>query len=145
MNGSQPDLMRRRAVALLGGLALILAACSSGGNNATSNTDNGLTNTPAPPPNAVTISMLYGSEKQAWVDDVTAQFNNEQHKLPSGQVIFVQTTPIGSGDSMNAILNGSNKPTIWSPASSIWLPLANDGWLQKGNTTQLVDTTTCKN
>src|SRR5579864_1594125 len=90
---------QRISTTLLIGI-LSLTACGSGGNNnntgSSNNVSAGPTATPAPPADAVTISMLYSSEKQAWVTDITNQFNTEQHKTADGKVIFVQTETAGS-------------------------------------------------
>jgi Ca-activated chloride channel family protein len=112
-------------VAVLGGL---LGACGSGGSG-------GLPN------NALVVKMLYGSEKQAWIDAVTADFNAQQNKAPNGQVIVVQAEPAGSGDSMERILSGQDQPAIWSPASSILIPVANERWGAANGGKQLVEGT----
>ncbi len=46
---------------------------------------------------------------------------------------------MGSTDSMNQILNGTIQPTVWSPASRILLPVANDEWGRRNNGVTLVD------
>ena len=74
--------------------------------------------------------MYYGSEKQLWIDDVVADFNNRKMTACDG-VITVNATPIGSGDSMNQILDGKIHPDIWSPAGTVWLTLLNSKWHQK--------------
>jgi Ca-activated chloride channel homolog len=49
----------------------------------------------------------------------------------------------GSGETMDAILNGEAQPVLWSPASRIWLPLANDEWQQRTGSA-LVDESACE-
>src|SRR5258707_7592884 len=44
--------------------------------------------------NPITLSMYYGSEKQAWMQDVVADFNN-QHISACDGPITVSATPIG--------------------------------------------------
>jgi Ca-activated chloride channel family protein len=44
------------------------------------------------------------------------------------QKISIDMHPFGSSDSLISILNGEIFPTIWSPASSIWLPFLNTKW-----------------
>jgi len=45
---------------------------------------------------------------------------------------------LGSRESMNQIILGEIKPTIWSPASSSWIPLANYVWKQEYGGEQLL-------
>lgn len=78
----------------------------------------------------VVLNVYYGSEKQAWMQDVVADFNNKHLSLCDG-VIVVNAVPIGSGDSMRQIVDGSIQPDVWSPAGSIWLTLLNEQWQKK--------------
>jgi Ca-activated chloride channel homolog len=41
----------------------------------------------------------YGSEKEKWINDVTAAFNRSGAKTKSGKTIFVRALPMGSGES----------------------------------------------
>ena len=127
-------------------LLLALSACSGPGSN---NTPGG--NQPTPPvtpvqtppgpaiqctshsTNPVTLTMYYGSEKQKWIDDVVADFNSRHFAACDGP-ITVKATPIGSGQSMQEILDGTIQPDIWSPAGSVWLTLLNSQWLEKTGT-----------
>src|SRR5215472_4316699 len=83
-------------------LVMILAACNNSNNQTTKPTQS------APGPtipctshssDPVTLSMYYGSEKQAWIDDVVASFNSRNIAACDGP-ITVKATPIGSGQSM---------------------------------------------
>ncbi len=77
----------------------------------------------------VEISMVYGSEKRAWIEDIGPDFEDwwkERHD----EKVRVRFYPLGSRESMINILNGASKPTIWSPASSLWIPLLNWQWDQ---------------
>jgi Ca-activated chloride channel homolog len=95
---------------------------------------------PAPvPPDALVLTMLYGSEKQAWIDHVTETFNAQQNPSLSGRPIFIETVPIGSLESLNQIVNGEVQPAIWSPASRLVFPLANDQWASSHGGDVLVD------
>ena len=81
----------------------------------------------------VKVSIVYGSEKQAWLDPLIAQFNAENHKTTDGSVIVISATPLGSIESINGILDGSLQPVVWSPASSIYIPVANADWKKNHN------------
>lgn len=115
-------------------LAALLAGCSLFGNNPQSQA------TKIPPGPAiqcsahssqpVTLTVYYGSEKQAWMEDVVAQFNSQNIVACDGP-ITVKATPIGSGESMQAILDGTIQPDVWSPAGSVWLTLLNAQWQEK--------------
>lgn len=77
--------------------------------------------------------MYYGSEKEAWINDVVADFNS-RHMTACDGPITVNAVAIGSGDSMQKILDGSIKPDIWSPAGRVWLNLLDAKWQQKYGT-----------
>lgn len=81
-----------------------------------------------PPRNALVVRMLYGSEKQVWIETVTPEFNAQQHRSTRDRPIFVEAVPMGSTESMELILSGQEQPAIWSPASSILIPVANQRW-----------------
>ncbi|MGB8214380.1 MAG: VWA domain-containing protein [Anaerolineales bacterium] len=81
----------------------------------------------------VNVSIVYGSEKQAWLDPLVAQYNAEKHTTSDGSEIVVSATPLGSIESINGILDGSLQPVVWSPASSIYIPVANEDWRKNHN------------
>lgn len=108
--------MKRNRLILLVVIALMLTSMACAGSS-----DLGL----GP---SVTISIMYGSEKEDWLEAVTADFNAASYTTESGARIVVETTPEGSIESMNAILEGRAEPTVWSPASSLYIPLANEQW-----------------
>lgn len=89
--------------------------------------------------NVVEVSIVYGSEKRAWLEETVQRFNAADQKTASGATIRVVATPMGSADSMNQILSGAIQPTVWSPASRILLPVANDEWGRQNNGATLVD------
>ncbi len=108
----------------------LLLACGLGGDGG-----NGGGNQIAS--NALVVRMLYGSEKQAWIEDVTGEFNRQENQTSDGRPIFVEAVPIGSAESMNLILSGEEQPAIWSPASGILVPIANEEWASQNNGEQL--------
>jgi Ca-activated chloride channel homolog len=126
-------------------LLLVLSACSLSGPNGPGGGQTTPTNRPVQTPpgptiqctshstNPVTLTMYYGSEKQEWIKDVVADFNNHNFAACDGP-ITVKATPIGSGQSMQQILDGTIQPDIWSPAGSVWLNLLNSQWLEKKGT-----------
>jgi len=78
-------------------------------------------------PNEIEIEFLYTSEKQGWIEEVTPKFE-EWFQQRFGIKIHVRLIVTGTHDTVNRILDGSAKPTVWSPASSIWIPYLNMKW-----------------
>ncbi|HLY26629.1 MAG TPA: extracellular solute-binding protein [Aggregatilineales bacterium] len=126
---------RLTKIATLVTAAVLLAACgSTGGGNSGRTGLSGGNDTPQPAPNALHIKFIYGSEKQAWVEAVTQTFNAANNTIKSGKQIYVDTEAIGSGESVSNMVEqvaGHNQPTLWSPASSVWIPILNDRWTTK--------------
>src|SRR5262245_16165678 len=60
-----------------------------------------------PPPGPVVLSILYGSEKKTWLEQQLAAFKATNPTTKSGQPIVVNAKPIGSGEAMTAILEGT--------------------------------------
>jgi Ca-activated chloride channel family protein len=79
----------------------------------------------------VTVGIVYGSEKQDWLVPLIQQFNSEKHKTDKGSVIQVEGTALGSIDAINQMLADQIKPVVWSPASSLYIPLAQAEWSKK--------------
>ncbi len=80
------------------------------------------------PSEKVTISIVYGSEKKEWLEPLVAQYNAANNKTSEGKLIEVQATAMGSIESVRGIIEGTLQPTIWSPASSVYIPVANAEW-----------------
>lgn len=80
------------------------------------------------PGGTVTIQIVYGSEKKEWLEPLVQQFNDAKNKTNAGKVIVVQATAMGSIESVNGIMDGTLQPTVWSPASSVYLPVASAEW-----------------
>ncbi len=126
-------------------LLLLLSACDANNQNSTNNTNNNAARPTQLVPgasvpcsshstNPVTLTMAYGSEKQAWIEDVVKDFNSHNYAACDG-AITVNATPMGSGQSMQQITDGSLQPDIWSPAGGVWLTLLNAQWQEKHNAT----------
>ncbi|HMQ51308.1 MAG TPA: VWA domain-containing protein, partial [Anaerolineae bacterium] len=50
-----------------------------------------------------------------------------------GSTIVIEATPLGSIEAIEAILAGQIQPTVWSPASSVYLPVAEERWQAQFN------------
>jgi Ca-activated chloride channel family protein len=77
---------------------------------------------------AIHISIVYSSEKASWMTIAYTNFIEEWDTNNPDIKIKIDMHPYGSSDSIISILNGEIFPTIWSPASSIWLPFLNTKW-----------------
>src|SRR5262249_4788584 len=82
-------------------------------------------------PNAVTVLIAYGSEKKTWLEEGKAPLPATPPKTPSGQPIRIETKALGWGEAMNAVLDGSLKADVFSPASALYVSVLNDLWLGK--------------
>jgi Ca-activated chloride channel family protein len=78
-------------------------------------------------PSRIEFDFLYTSEKQGWIEEVTTRFEAWFHATHDIEV-EVGLTVTGTHDTVNLILTGVEKPTVWSPASSIWIPYINTKW-----------------
>lgn len=76
------------------------------------------------------LSIVYGSEKASWMTIAYSNFMDWWENKHPNQKIAIDMHPYGSSDSIISILNGEIFPTIWSPASSIWMPILNTKWLE---------------
>lgn len=76
----------------------------------------------------VTISIIYGSEKQEWLEPLVEQFNAAKNKTAEGSIIEVISEPMGSIESAREIIDGTMQPTVWSPASNVYLPVLSAEW-----------------
>jgi hypothetical protein len=83
----------------------------------------------APVPRAATeISLLYSTEKKEWLDAALAEFSKTHPEI--------KVTPVGKGslESAQAILDGKDKPVLFSPADSLVLGLLDADWQTKQRT-----------
>lgn len=76
----------------------------------------------------VVVSIYYGSEKEEWLEPLVEEYNEERHKTAAGSTIVIEATPMGSIESARSIVEEVIKPTVWSPASSVYIPVANAEW-----------------
>lgn len=78
-------------------------------------------------PTEVEFEFLYTSEKQGWIEEVTPEFEG-WFRERFGITVNVRLIVTGTHDTVNRMLDGSERPTVWSPASSIWIPYMNTKW-----------------
>ncbi|MFX1309572.1 MAG: substrate-binding domain-containing protein [Promethearchaeota archaeon] len=75
------------------------------------------------------ITIIYSSEKASWMTVAYSDFMHEWENSHPDEPISIDMHPYGSSDSIISILNNEIFPTIWSPASSIWMPILNKKWV----------------
>ncbi|HMG33865.1 MAG TPA: VWA domain-containing protein [Blastocatellia bacterium] len=92
------------------------------------------------PAGSLELVFTYGSEKESWIKDVTADFNRAKVKSSSGKPIYVQAIPMGSGDAVDEVLSGTRQTHLISPASSAFIKLGN-AQSRTRNGTDLVSST----
>lgn len=93
-------------------IALILTACTPTGSTTGSST--------SVPANAIKVTLAYSPEKEGWLKDRFAAFE-ATHPTVNGRPIVVEGSNVSSGDARTKIKQGTLKPTVWSPSSSVWL------------------------
>ena len=81
-------------------------------------------------PKETHITIIYSSEKASWMTIAYTNFMQYWRNTYPNESISIDMHPYGSSDSIISILNGEIFPTIWSPASSIWIPFLNTKWLE---------------
>ncbi|MFX1449366.1 MAG: hypothetical protein ACFFCM_00905, partial [Promethearchaeota archaeon] len=74
----------------------------------------------------VNLSMVYSSEKKSWINSIVDEFFF--YMLTNGPIpilVKMDFEPMGSRSMVISTITGEIKPTILSPASSIWLDYTN--------------------
>src|SRR4051794_16637729 len=113
---------------LIIGLALVAVAiafvASAGGDPKRSAPGTSSTPTPAPPKDALELTLAYSPEKELLVAPLIKRFNAEHH-TSGGHTVVVVPEIVSSGDAETRIAQGKLRPVLWSPASSFWGRLLN--------------------
>ncbi|MBN2152882.1 MAG: substrate-binding domain-containing protein [Candidatus Lokiarchaeota archaeon] len=79
----------------------------------------------------VLFTIAYSSEKEGWMAEIKPFFDEWCSARFPGLRIKANFFPVGSRESIIAILNGQYTPCIWSPAASTWIPMLNYYWAQQ--------------
>lgn len=70
----------------------------------------------------ITLSILYSTEKDAWLNDVSSGFTGSVH----GRPIQLEFEKMGSREIYLSVLDGSRQPDVISPASSLQISILHD-------------------
>ncbi|MBZ4421783.1 extracellular solute-binding protein [Myxococcus sp. RHSTA-1-4] len=117
--------MKPKALIIIGFLAAVIGVLylSSHRNGGTGEGGGASRGGPRATPAEVTeISFLYSTEKRDWVESAAAAFQREN------PAIKVHLVGRGSLEAAQAILDGREKPTVWSPADSAVLRMLESDW-----------------
>ncbi len=75
------------------------------------------------------ITVVYSPEKEAWFVPLVREYNERDVQV-RGRQVEVVATAMDSGEALAAIVGGE-QPTVWSPASTLWVPLLNRRWQER--------------
>jgi Ca-activated chloride channel family protein len=106
----------------IAGLGLVVQFISSRSEQATPVT----AGTPLPA-GAVVVEIQSSNTKEDWMDQVIESFNAGGYTV-NEKPIAVTVVHVGSGSSMNNILDGKIQPVVWSPGSDLWVTSINQAW-----------------
>jgi Ca-activated chloride channel family protein len=98
-----------------------------------------------PPPAPVAVSVLYSTEKEAWLNEVIVEFEKSNPTI-DGHPVTIELEKMGSWEINDAILDGTRQPDVVSPASSLQIAsLVDSSAAQFGRPlVNPADTATCR-
>ncbi len=79
----------------------------------------------------IVLKVLYTSEKKGWINSIAPDFPEWFAERNPDKTVRLQFEVQGTRTSMLSILSGESKPTIWSPAAAVWIPLFDWAWEKK--------------
>ncbi|MHA1379748.1 MAG: substrate-binding domain-containing protein [Candidatus Helarchaeota archaeon] len=91
----------------------------------------------------VTLTMVYSSEKKSWINSIVNDFFIYTYLL-TGKIVVMNFQPSGSRSMIISTLTGEIKPTILSPASSIWIDYLNNKLIADGRHPKILEENTEK-
>jgi hypothetical protein len=75
-----------------------------------------------PPPEPIVLSVLYSTEKEAWLNEAAQQFQANPPRV-NGRPIQLELDKTGSRQMYLAVLDGEVQPDVISPASSLQISI----------------------
>jgi hypothetical protein len=91
-----------------------------------------------PPPAPVSIQIVYGTEKEEWLEEAAARFV-ATNPTAGGRTIEIELEGAGSRGMVLSIIQDELQPTVISPASSIHTELLRGEWQTRYNDTILFE------
>lgn len=85
------------------------------------------------PEGTVLVTIASSNTKQNWLNQVVSEFNEQGLKTSEDLAIVAEVSHVTSGGSMNAILDGTISPVVWSPGDPSWVDQINSTWRQQNN------------
>ena len=79
----------------------------------------------------IVLNVLYTSEKKGWINSIAPEFPEWFSNRNPEKKVRLRFEIQGTRTTMLSILSGESKPTIWSPAASVWIPLFDWAWEKK--------------
>ena len=73
----------------------------------------------------IELRFTYGSEKKEWIKVIVEAFNKAGYRTTSGKTIKVVAVPMGSGECISGLLDGTDQAHLISPASDAFIKLGN--------------------
>jgi ABC-type Fe3+ transport system substrate-binding protein len=98
-----------------------------------------------PPPTPVVVSVLYSTEKEAWLTEVIVDFERTNPTI-DGHPIKIELEKMGSWEINAAVLDSTRQPDIVSPASTLQIAALVDSSAVKYGRPLVnpADTSTCR-
>lgn len=106
-------------------LVVALGGKDDGGKGGDTKTKPSSDAAPDPQVAPVEITFEYSTEKKEWLEAAVAQFQSQNPHIK------VKMVGKGSLDAAQAILDGADRPTLWSPADSLITNLLASDWETK--------------
>jgi Ca-activated chloride channel family protein len=113
-----------QCVRAIRGALLLLAAALVAAAFYTSRDRAEATASAQPSADAVRIVFAFSTNLEELLAPLLADFNAARVEV-EGRPVFVEGRPLSSGDAETQIADGSVRPHVWSPASSLWGRLLN--------------------
>jgi Ca-activated chloride channel family protein len=108
------------AIVIVGVYIIIKVVADDGG-------DESVTSGTPIPAGSVVVEIHSSNTKEDWMNQVVESFNAANYTV-NGKPIVVTVYHVGSGSSMNDILEGKIEPVVWSPGSDLWVTSINQAW-----------------
>jgi hypothetical protein len=98
-----------------------------------------------PPPAPIVVSVLYSTEKDAWLNEAITGFTATNPTI-NGHPIQIKLESMGSREIYLSVLDGTRKPDVISPASSMQIAILQDQSTGKfpAPIVNLADKATCR-